>query len=108
MRRRAASLLFIYFRRKNQLENAILQHCRKKPERSLLDMLSLALAAAHYQDALATESVVNIAVDLCKKLYSQNVDMNGFENEEFAKECYPDPDIHKMFVGEILYVLKKC
>lgn len=47
-------------------------------------------------------------VFVCKKLYSQNVDMNGFENEEFAKECYPDPDIHKMFVGEILYVLKKC
>ncbi|MBO5722519.1 MAG: RsmB/NOP family class I SAM-dependent RNA methyltransferase [Lentisphaeria bacterium] len=70
MRRRVASLLFIYFRRKNLLENAILPHCRKKPERSLLDMLSLALAAAHYQDALATESVVNIAVELCKKLYN--------------------------------------
>lgn len=94
MRRRAASLLFIYFRRKNQLENAILQHCRKKPERSLLDMLSLALAAAHYQDALATESVVNIAVDLCKKLY--NIHTARFVNALMrrALESIDKLDVH--------------
>ncbi len=46
-------------------------------------------------------------VFVCKKLYSSDVDMNGFADEEFAKATYPDPDIHKMFVGEILYALKK-
>ena len=69
LRRRAASLLFTVFRRKNQLEKAILMHCSKTPERQLLELLTAALAMAHYQDSLARESVVNIAVTLGKKLH---------------------------------------
>ncbi len=45
-------------------------------------------------------------VFVCKKLYSLDVDMEGFESSEFAEQMYPDKDIHKMYVGEILYVLK--
>ena len=46
-------------------------------------------------------------VFVCKKLYVSDVDKNSFVSGDFANEMYPDPDIHKMFLGEILYVLEK-
>ena len=43
----------------------------------------------------------------CRKLYSQKFDKACFESQEFADKIYPDEDIHKMYVGEIEYVLTK-
>lgn len=67
MRRRAGSLLFAYFRNLKRVEKSLLYCCRKPPEKRLRELLSLALAMAHYQSSLSAQSVVNIAVTLIKK-----------------------------------------
>ena len=67
MRRRAGNLLFTYFRNLKRVEKSLLDCCRKPPEKRLRELLSLALAMAHYQSSLSAQSVVNIAVTLVKK-----------------------------------------
>ena len=67
MRRRAGSLLFAYFRNLKRVEKSLLDCCRKPPEKRLRELLSLALAMAHFQSSLPAQSVVNIAVTLIKK-----------------------------------------
>ena len=44
---------------------------------------------------------------ICKKLYTSQIDKEGFVDKECLK-WYPDNDFHKMFVGEIVKVLKKA
>lgn len=44
---------------------------------------------------------------ICKKLYTSEIEKGGFVDEECLK-WYPDNDFHKMFVGEIVKVLKKA
>jgi len=46
-------------------------------------------------------------VIICKKLYSQMLDKENFASKEFAEQMYPDNDIHKLYVGEIVKVLEK-
>ena len=43
----------------------------------------------------------------CKKLYSQKFEKECFVSNELADKIYPDEDIHKMFIGEIEYILVK-
>ncbi|MBO5453836.1 MAG: flavin reductase [Clostridia bacterium] len=44
---------------------------------------------------------------ICKKLYSQMLEKENFVCKEFAEQMYPDNDIHKLYVGEIVKVLEK-
>ena len=39
---------------------------------------------------------------LCKKLYIQDIDPEGFIDTGIDGKCYPDKDYHKMYVGEIV------
>ena len=39
---------------------------------------------------------------ICKKLYSQDQDLSLFEDNHIVDDCYPNGDIHKMYIGEIL------
>ena len=43
-------------------------------------------------------------VIICKKLYWQDMDPDNFLDERVAK-CYPDGDIHRTYVGEVLEIL---
>jgi len=46
-------------------------------------------------------------VIVCKKLYASQIEKESFIDKECLK-WYPDNDFHKMFVGEIVKVLKKA
>ena len=45
-------------------------------------------------------------VILCKKIAFQDLDPSGFIDSDIIKNCYPDNDFHRMYVGEIVRVLK--
>ena len=44
---------------------------------------------------------------ICRKLYSDMIEKENFTDTEFAEEMYPDKDYHKLYIGEIVKVLKK-
>ena len=46
-------------------------------------------------------------VIICKKLYSQMIEKDNFEDKNFADATYPDTDIHRLYIGEIVKVLQK-
>ena len=41
-------------------------------------------------------------VVVCKKLFSQDIDPEGFIDKSLDSKNYPDKDYHKMYVGEIV------
>ncbi|MBI9020995.1 MAG: flavin reductase [Verrucomicrobia bacterium] len=43
----------------------------------------------------------------CRKLFAQDLDPNGFIDDSIIPKCYPFKDFHRMFVGEVLRVLKR-
>ena len=43
---------------------------------------------------------------VCKKLYSQDMDINSIPSDVKDK-LYSDSDIHTMYIGEIIDILKK-
>lgn len=42
---------------------------------------------------------------ICKKLYKQNLQKDGFVDENMIDQFYPENDLHEMFIGEITEVL---
>ena len=46
-------------------------------------------------------------VVICKKLYAQDLDQNLFIDTEVLDKNYPARDMHRVYVGEIVKVLKK-
>ena len=42
----------------------------------------------------------------CRKLFAQDLDPAGFIDETIVPKCYPNKDFHRMFVGEVLRVLR--
>ncbi|QEY34953.1 flavin reductase family protein [Caproiciproducens galactitolivorans] len=44
---------------------------------------------------------------ICRKLYGQMMEPSCFTNPSVEQKNYPNKDYHKMFVGEIVKVLKK-
>ncbi|NCE63449.1 flavin reductase family protein [Pseudoflavonifractor sp. 524-17] len=44
---------------------------------------------------------------VCRKLYWQDLEGSHFLDKEIDKACYPERDYHRMFIGEIVEVLKK-
>lgn len=42
----------------------------------------------------------------CRKLYVQDLDPAGFVDDSIIPKCYPSSDFHRMFVGEVLKVLR--
>lgn len=61
-------------------------------------------------EAVKTGESVSFAqaktVILCKKLAYQDIDPKGFLNASIQDSCYPDNDYHRVYVGEIIKVLK--
>ncbi len=41
----------------------------------------------------------------CRKLYSQDLQGEKFLEPKIERECYPQRDFHRMYVGEVLNVL---
>jgi flavin reductase (DIM6/NTAB) family NADH-FMN oxidoreductase RutF len=37
----------------------------------------------------------------CRKLYTHDFDPAGFLDPAIDKDCYPDKDYHRLFIGEI-------
>lgn len=44
---------------------------------------------------------------VCKKLYVGDIDPDGFMDTALCEKNYPNKDYHKMYIGEIVEVLKK-
>ncbi|HWS42883.1 MAG TPA: flavin reductase [Pseudoflavonifractor sp.] len=44
---------------------------------------------------------------VCKKLYTGEIDPAGFHDEALREKNYPGRDYHKLYIGEIVEVLKK-
>ncbi len=57
-------------------------------------------AAPYYQEARL--------VFLCRKLYGQDLEAGCFVDKETLEGSYPQGDLHKMFIGEIVKVLQKA
>lgn len=70
LRKRLSSLLFSFFRHGKAVDETIKQCCNKPPEAGVKDLLRISMVMAKFQDALAAESVVNIAVTLAKKEFN--------------------------------------
>lgn len=43
---------------------------------------------------------------ICRKLYKQKIDPNGFFDKSLEEQNYPNKDYHEHFIGEIVKVLK--
>lgn len=46
-------------------------------------------------------------VFICRKLYRQDMESQCFLDKELLKQYYPQNDLHRMFIGEIVKVLEK-
>ena len=57
-------------------------------------------AAPYYQEARL--------VLICRKLYKQDLAEESFLDREIFEKCYPNRDLHRMFIGEIVKVLEKA
>ena len=57
-------------------------------------------AAPYYQQARL--------VFLCRKLYRQDMEAKCFLDKEVLDKNYPQNDLHRMFIGEIVKVLEKA
>lgn len=57
-------------------------------------------AAPYYQQARL--------VFLCRKLYRQDMETGCFLDKEVLDKNYPQNDLHRMFIGEIVKVLEKA
>lgn len=73
LRKRLSNVLFILFRRRRVLEEVLKNCCTKPPASEVKNLLMSALVMARFQDALAPESVVNIAVTLARKKFGNFV-----------------------------------
>ena len=70
LRKRLSSLLFGCFRYGKIIDTVLKKVCSKPPAVEVKNLLHITLVMAEYQDALASESVVNIAVTLAKKEFN--------------------------------------
>lgn len=46
-------------------------------------------------------------VIVCKKLFYQDIDPQGFVDKTINGVCYPEKDYHRMYVGEVIGCYKK-
>lgn len=46
-------------------------------------------------------------VIVCKKLFYQDIDPEGFIDKAIDGVCYPEKDYHRMYVGEVVACYKK-
>ena len=46
-------------------------------------------------------------VIVCKKLFYQDIDPEGFVDKAIDGVCYPEKDYHRMYVGEVIACYKK-
>ena len=46
-------------------------------------------------------------VIVCKKLFYQDIDPQGFVDKTIDGVCYPEKDYHRMYVGEVIGCYKK-
>ena len=46
-------------------------------------------------------------VIVCKKLFYQDIDPEGFVDKAIDGVCYPEKDYHRMYVGEVVGCYKK-
>lgn len=46
-------------------------------------------------------------VVVCKKLFYQDIDPEGFVDKTIDGVCYPEKDYHRMYVGEVVGCYKK-
>ena len=46
-------------------------------------------------------------VFICKKLYHQDLTADSFTDQETLDKVYPQRDLHRMFIGEIVKILEK-
>lgn len=46
-------------------------------------------------------------VIVCKKLFYQDIDPEGFVDKSIDGVCYPGKDYHRMYVGEVISCYKK-
>lgn len=46
-------------------------------------------------------------VFICRKLYRQDMEESCFLDRKVFEDCYPQNDLHRMFIGEIVKVLEK-
>lgn len=44
---------------------------------------------------------------LCRKLYFQDLNPDQFLDASIGPKCYPGKDYHRMYVGEVLWVLSR-
>ncbi len=43
---------------------------------------------------------------VCRKLYKDDIEMENFTDMSFGEKIYTEGNLHRMYVGEILYALK--
>ncbi|WP_027702198.1 flavin reductase [Metaclostridioides mangenotii] len=59
-----------------------------------------------HEDGVPYFEEANLSI-ICKNVYKQKLDPNGFSDESLIKEWYPNSDFHEIYVAEIMDVLVK-
>ena len=80
--------------------------CGSKSGRDLDKIAAAGLTPAFEQGAPYFEEASLVLV--CRKLYVSDVKKENFLDENLIDRWYPNSDFHRMFVGEIVHVLKKA
>ncbi|MCI8594460.1 MAG: flavin reductase family protein [Oscillospiraceae bacterium] len=89
-----------------QEKHGVLEYCGAKSGRDVDKAKECGLTAAKAaNDAPYWEEAELVLV--CRKLYWQDIDPAHFVDASIDEKCYGTHDYHRMYIGEIVEVLKK-
>ena len=82
----------------------ILNYCGRVSGRDVNKPEETGLVPLEYENGVYVFNQTKYAF-VCRKMYSQDLKEKSFISPEAAKHAYPQGDIHRMYIGEIEYVL---
>ena len=83
----------------------VLTFCGKNSGRDCDKAKETGLTPVEIDSSMSFEESETVIV--CKKLFYQDIDPEGFIDKAIDGVCYPEKDYHRMYVGEVVGCYKK-
>lgn len=87
----------------DEKEKSILAYCGKVSGRNEDKIAKTGLTTLHYNETPYFAQAKTVLI--CKKLFSQPLSKESFENPELLAHWYPSNDLHTLYIAEITAVL---
>ena len=101
-RKRVSHLLFSYLRNKNFIDSEIARLCTKAlPKKKIAKLLALAMTQSKFQQGIAPEAAINVAVEIAKKDRADKF-VNGVLRNFLKSNTQPFTEAKDIF-PEVLY-----